>query len=103
LPRAAALAELGWSSASRRSWPDFLDRLAPLMARYRAFGLNYADSVFAPGVAVSPASAGFIVRLSNQAQRDAAEVSRIRYTLDGGEPSAQSAAYDAPLAVAAGE
>jgi hexosaminidase len=101
LPRAAALAEVGWSAAPRRRWTDFLDRLVPMLARYRAFGLNYADSVFAPGAAISPAAAGFTVRLSNQAQNDAAS-SRIRYTLDGREPSAQSTAYDTPLTVAVG-
>jgi hexosaminidase len=102
LPRAAALAEVGWSAASRRSWPDFLDRLVPMLARYRAFGLNYADSVFAPSTAIASAAAGFVVRLSNQAQNDAGATSRIRYTLDGSEPTAQSAAYGAPLAVASG-
>ena len=96
LPRAAALAEVGWSAAPRRRWPDFLDRLVPMLARYRAFGLNYADSVFAPGAAISPAAAGFTVRLSNQAQSDAA-FGDIRYTLDGREPSAQSTAYDDAL------
>jgi hexosaminidase len=101
LPRAAALAEVGWSAASRRNWPDFLDRLVPMLARYRSFGLNYADSVFAPSAAIAPAAAGFMVRLSNQAQ-DAGATSRIRYTLDGSEPTAQSAAFGAPLAVAAG-
>ena len=29
LPRAAALAEVGWSAAARRRWPDFLERLVP--------------------------------------------------------------------------
>jgi hexosaminidase len=100
LPRAAALAEVGWSAAPRRRWPDFLHRLVPMFARYRAFGLNYADSVFAPGAAISPSAAGFTVRLSNQAS-DAAS-SRIRYTLDGREPSAASTAYDAPLTVTIG-
>ncbi len=98
LPRAAALAEVGWSAAPRRRWTDFLDRLVAMMARYRAFRLNYADSVFAPGAAIAPAAAGFTVRLSNQAN-DAAS-SLIRYTLDGREPSAESTAYDAPLIVA---
>ena len=45
LPRAAALAEVGWSP-QQRSWPDFLKRLAPMFARYRALGIDYADSVF---------------------------------------------------------
>ncbi|MGC2029903.1 MAG: family 20 glycosylhydrolase [Steroidobacteraceae bacterium] len=101
LPRAAALAEVGWSAAPRRRWTDFIDRLVPMLARYRAFGFNYADSVFAPAAAISPAAAGFTVRLSNQAQNDAAS-GRIRYTLDGREPSAQSTAYDTPLTVAVG-
>jgi hexosaminidase len=101
LPRAAALAEVGWSAASRRHWPDFLGRLVPMFARYRAFGLNYADSVFAPRAEISRAAEGFTVRLSNQAQIDGAAIG-IRYTLDGREPSALSASYDTPLTVPVG-
>jgi hexosaminidase len=59
LPRAAALAEVAWSAASRRRWPDFLERLVPMFARYRAFGLNYADSVLAPPVQMSHNADGF--------------------------------------------
>src|SRR5580692_9931277 len=66
LPRAAALAEVAWSPAPRRRWADFLQRLVPMFARYRAFGLNYADSVFAPAAQVSPAPGGFTLTLSNQ-------------------------------------
>jgi hexosaminidase len=102
LPRAAALAEIGWSAASRRDWPDFLGRLVPMFARYRAFGLNYADSVFAPNAEISRAAEGFTVRLSNQAQIDGAAPIGIRYTLDGREPSALSASYDTPLTVPVG-
>ena len=29
-----------------QSWPDFVTRLVPMFARYRAFGLRYADSLF---------------------------------------------------------
>lgn len=102
LPRAAALAEVGWSAAQRRSWPDFLERLVPLFARYRAFGLNYADSAFAPLAKISPHGTGFTLVLSNQAQAGAAPLSDIRYTLDGREPSAQSPRYEAPLNIPAG-
>ena len=109
LPRAAALAEVGWTPASRRRWPDFLERLVPLFARYRALGLNYADSVFAPRAETSPAAGGFGVRLSNQAQSPSNQAQNggaapggIRYTLDGGEPSALSASYDTPVTVPAG-
>ncbi len=124
LPRAAALAEVGWSAAARRQWPDFLERLVSMFARYRAFGLHYADSVFAPAAAISRSSDGspstggpriadgprssdgsrgadrFSVTLSTQAQ-DAA-LGEIHYTLDGTEPSSGSPRYDTPLHVAPG-
>jgi hexosaminidase len=102
LPRAAALAEVGWSAAARRRWPDFLERLVPQFARYRAFGLNYADSVFAPAAQVSRSAGGFSLALSNQAQSGAAALGGIRYTLDGREPSAGSPRYEAPLQVPEG-
>src|ERR1700733_15412104 len=98
LPRAAALAGGGWSPAARRRWPDFLARLVPMFARYRAFGLNYAASVFAPAAQISRGADGLYVILSNQAQGAMGE---IRYTLDGSEPSAESARYENPLTVAA--
>jgi hexosaminidase len=105
LPRAAAVAEVGWSGPEHRRWPDFLERLVPMFARYRAFGLNYADSVFAPAAQISRGADGLSVILSNQAQRSIqaqGAVGEIRYTLDGSEPSAESARYATPLAVAAG-
>ena len=76
LPRAAALAEIGWSPVARRGWPDFLERLVPMLARYQAFGLNYADSVFAPAAQVARNAAGFSLTLSNQAGSggDASEI-----------------------------
>jgi hexosaminidase len=56
-PRAAALAEVLWSPDSRRDWQGFLARLPQQFARYRRFGMAYADSVFAPRVEASAASA----------------------------------------------
>ena len=102
LPRAAAVAEVGWSAPEHRSWPDFLQRLVPMFARYRAFGIDYADSVFAPAVEVSRQGEGFSVALSNQAQDTAAALGDIRYTLDGVEPSVESPLYKAPLTVPIG-
>ncbi|HEX9404055.1 MAG TPA: family 20 glycosylhydrolase [Steroidobacteraceae bacterium] len=100
LPRAAAVAEVGWSAPQRRRWPDFLERLVPMFARYRALGLNYADSVFAPAAQISRNAGSYTVSLSNQA--GAAAPGEIRFTLDGSEPSAQSARYGTPLTVPAG-
>lgn len=102
LPRAAAVAEVGWSAPQRRRWPDFLERLVPMFARYRALGLNYADSVFAPAAQISPNGGSYTLTLSNQARGDGAALGDIRFTLDGSEPSALSTRYDAPLTVPAG-
>jgi hexosaminidase len=102
LPRAAALAEVGWSAAAQRRWPDFLERLAPMMARYRALGLTYADSVFAPAAQISRISGGFSLALSNQAHTGTAAVGEIHYTLGGAEPSIESPLYSAPLTVPPG-
>jgi hexosaminidase len=38
-PRAAAVAELGWSQPDRRGWDDFQRRLASLQSRYKSVGL----------------------------------------------------------------
>jgi hexosaminidase len=65
-----------------------------MLARYRAFGLNYADSVFAPAAQIARGADGLAVTLSNQALGTAGE---IRYTLDGSDPSAESARYATPL------
>lgn len=102
LPRAAALAEIAWSAPEQRRWPDFLERLVPMLARYRAFDLNYADSVFAPAAQISRDPAGFSVSLSNQALKDAAAVGDIRFTLDGQELSAHSSRYEGPLKLPSG-
>jgi hexosaminidase len=102
LPRAAALAEVGWSPP-QRSWPDFLRRLVSMSARYRALGLNYADSVFGIDPHFARAAGGISVTLANLPDlKDAALDPSIRYTLDGQEPSATSPRYAAPLKLAAG-
>jgi hexosaminidase len=102
LPRAAALAEVGWSPP-QRSWPDFLKRLVSMSARYRALGLNYADSVFGIDPHFARAAGGISVTLANLPElQDAALDPSIHYTLDGQEPSATSARYAAPLQLAAG-
>ncbi|UNK48196.1 family 20 glycosylhydrolase [Lysobacter sp. S4-A87] len=95
-PRVAALAENVWTPADRHDWQDFLRRMVPDMARYRASGFQASDSAFAVRFAAAPAADGKgSLTLSNQSQ-----FGEIRYTTDGSEPTAASPAYSQPLSVA---
>ena len=92
-PRIAALSEIAWSPASAHDWHGFLERMPAELARYRALGIEYADSAFAPAFALSSGSNGTIgVVLSNQA-----EFGTIRYTTDGAAPNVASPTYSGPL------
>jgi len=53
-PRAAAVAEVGWSPAERLDWADFVHRLPAEFDRYRALGIHYSDDVFASARSVGP-------------------------------------------------
>ena len=92
-PRIAALSELGWSAASEHDWNGFLQRLTAELARYRALGIGYADTAFAPAFDVTAVARGVLrVALSNQAN-----FGEIRYTTDGSTPTSKSAQYVRPL------
>jgi hexosaminidase len=43
-PRAAAVAELGWSLPGRRDWTDFQRRLGAMAPRYAALGMTFAQA-----------------------------------------------------------
>jgi hexosaminidase len=92
-PRIAALSELGWSAPNAHDWSAFLERLTAELARYRALGIGYADTAFAPAFEVTAAREGMLrVALSNQVR-----FGEIRYTTDASTPTATSAEYVAPL------
>ena len=96
-PRLAALSELGWSQADARDWNGFLERLTAELGRYRALGVAYADTAFAPAFDVTSVQEGKLrVALSNQVS-----FGEIRYTTDASVPTATSARYVAPLEFAA--
>ena len=95
-PRVAALAELGWSPSRAHDWNNFLQRMPTQLARYRALGIGYADSAFAPVFQVTAAAHDALrVELSNQLG-----FGTMRYTTDGSAPSNQSAPYVRPLTLA---
>ena len=45
-PRAAAIAEVGWSQPSARDWSNFVRRLPSEFDRYRALGIHYSEDAF---------------------------------------------------------
>lgn len=93
-PRLAALAEVTWSPRERRDIGDFAHRLVRQLDRYRVLGITYADSAFEARFAgILPIGTGRVrLQLRNQMG-----IGQIRYTLDGSEPTADSAVYTAPL------
>jgi|HubBroStandDraft_3_1064219.scaffolds.fasta_scaffold09485_2 hexosaminidase len=53
-PRAAALAEAGWSAPAQRDFADFLKRLPAEFDRYRALGVRYSADALAPARHLGP-------------------------------------------------
>ncbi len=94
-PRVAALSEIGWSPANTHDWNGFLRRLPAELARYRALGIGYADSAFAPVITVTAGDKNMLlVDLSNQTN-----FGEIRYTTDGSAPTPKSTQYVHPLEI----
>ncbi|HZZ88130.1 MAG TPA: family 20 glycosylhydrolase, partial [Caulobacteraceae bacterium] len=93
-PRAAALAETGWTAPGRKDWNDFVGRLPAELARYHALGLD-------------PDTGAVGVKLERQRGPNGAlaavlssQLGEVRYTLDGGAPSAASSLYASPIPIA---
>jgi hexosaminidase len=88
-PRIAALSELAWSPADLHDWNGFLERVPAEIARYRALGVGYADTAFAPVFTPIAATGGKLrAVLSRQL-----EFGSLRYTTDGSAPTEASAPY----------
>ena len=76
-PRAAAIAEVGWSPASRIDWASFSARLPDQLARYQALGIRFARApepvAERPGYRTShqltPCSANILLSLEDDAPR----------------------------------
>ncbi|HEY0315303.1 MAG TPA: family 20 glycosylhydrolase [Sphingomonas sp.] len=89
-PRAAILAELGWSPASARGWPGFAQRLMPELARWQRLGWGYDRTPLEPQARI----AGKAVAL-----RQPAGIGELRYTTDGTAPTPASTLYSVPLPI----
>jgi len=89
-PRAAIVAELGWSPASARNWPDFDRRLLPELNRWERLGWGYDHAPLEPQARIE----GEAVAL-----RQPAGIGDLHYTTDGSEPTPASPVYAQPLPV----
>ena len=102
-PRVDALSEAVWTQPSNMRWGGFLERLPAQMQRYRRQAIAAADSAFAVDFQLADGrnfalqNGGSAVTLVNQTA-----FGKIRYTLDGSEPTARSKLYTAPLALELG-
>jgi hexosaminidase len=93
-PRAAILAELGWTKPGPRDWNAFAPRLAAELGRYRALHLGYDVTPLVPQADLSGTPAA-----PQAALRQQAGIGTIRYTTDGSAPTASSPVYQAPIAM----
>jgi hexosaminidase len=94
-PRAAAVAEIGWSPLEKKDFAGFAERLPNYFAQSEAEGHYTAKSAYEVRVKAAPAAESVTVTLSNQIAG-----SEIRYTLDGSAPTLESSLYGAPLTLA---
>lgn len=97
-PRAAAIAETGWSAAHLKNWDDFAKRMETQYRRYDLMGLNYAMSAYNVWQTTRYDSITNKAEISFKTNSYRPE---IRYTLDGNEPTASSKLYTAPFSVKA--
>jgi hexosaminidase len=93
-PRAAAVAEIGWTAEEKRDWTDFTRRLDEQFARYEAEGVNFARSAYAVQFVpeLDPVKKTFGIRLETDTWKP-----DIHYTLDGTPPVSASESYRKPL------
>jgi hexosaminidase len=93
-PRAAALAELGWSPAQSKNFQDFLKRLPADLRRSEDAGLQPAWSVFEVQTHATPTGTDNQASVTLGTQGG---VAQIHYTTDGSPVTATSPTYTQPL------
>jgi hexosaminidase len=88
-PRAALLAELGWSPVSTRDWAGFTRRLQPELARWHSLGWAYDRTPLDVEAKLDDGA----IKLAQPAA-----MGELRYTTDGSVPTAKSPLYAGPIA-----
>ncbi len=89
-PRACAIAEVAWSGKERKNWKDFTKRLKSHFVRLDALGVNYAKSYFDVTASFSKGKVTLTTLDPGM---------RIKYTMNGKDPSGKAKMYAAPLSI----
>ena len=99
LPRMAALAEVNWTQAETKTWPDFQRRIYQHYKYYDAKGYNYCPGSYAVNIITEKDTLGdeFSVSLLSEIYKP-----EIRYTVDGTMPVNTSLKYDDTFKVSSG-
>lgn len=93
-PRMCAIAETGWSTAGK-DWDAFTRRLEKHLGRLDRLDVGYCKAFYDPYIDLRNDTQYSKVAVISVDAPDA----EIRYTLDGSEPTAQSALYTIPFAI----
>ncbi len=94
LPRLAALAEVLWSPKELRDPDNFFSRIEAQLGRYEARDYAFGKSLYAVSMSsvLDTTKRQVKVALFNESAK-----TRINYTLDGSDPTANSTAYAGPF------
>ena len=95
LPRMGALAEVQWSDPSRKDYKDFLTRIPRLTAIYDCYDWTYATHVFDVNVDIKADTVKHVLNVQLSTMAD----DPIYYTLDGQDPTEESAKYTGPFTI----
>ena len=95
-PRAAAMAEVGWTDPKLKNWDDFKRRMEDQYRRYDQAGLNYARTAYNVRYSIKTDTVNHtakVILTTGSYQPD------IRYTTDGHEPTLKSKKYEGAFTV----
>jgi hexosaminidase len=95
-PRATALAEVGWTELENKDWDSFAKRLNRQFKRFDEIGVNYFNKVIMPSPSVQKVE--FIDEGSLEINNNAIGT-KLYYTMDGSEPTAQSTEYTGAIKI----
>lgn len=97
-PRALALAEVFWSPASKKNWPDFVQRVETHIDRFDAQGISIAKVIYDPSIKADIKDSTLTVVLSSHLP-DA----EIWYSIDNTYPLDNALLYNGTLTIPKGE